>query len=224
MSDQPVAPSSGLMASTSTPAAWRVPVMICQVVPSDRVAVGEGVDLLRVVAPVLADRRLLLLEQVDCRRELGLIERVRVGDAEVWLCGHQHDRRIGDVDGCVVDRVLAGIRSARIEHVGPVGGRWVDLILAPHQEVGAAAVGDAVVDAVERVVRLVLEIGEDLCVARNEVHVDRLDVAAGDEATRCVARSGDDVVLLRCRVELRERLIGRAEGVDRDLATRVGLE
>jgi hypothetical protein len=48
--------------------------------------------------------------------------------------------------------------------------------------------GDAVVDAIDRVVVLLLEVVEDLGVARDQVDVDRLDESAGDEAQAGIAR------------------------------------
>ncbi len=137
---------------------------------------------------------------------------------------HEHDRRVRDVDRGVVHGELAGIRRGRVEQLGPLGGRGRDLVGAPHEQVRAAAVRHAVVHAVDRVVVLVLEVREDLGVARDQVHVDRLDEAAGDEAQAGVARRGDDVVLRRVGLEERERLIRGPEGLDRDLAAGLGLE
>ena len=59
--------------------------MICQVVPTVDVAGPEVVHLLEVVDPVLGDRRLLLLQQVDGGLELGVVEGVRVLDPELGL-------------------------------------------------------------------------------------------------------------------------------------------
>ena len=86
--------------------------MTCQVVPASTSPSSSELCWTGVVAPVLAGERLLLLEQRDGRIELGLVQRVRVGDAQVGLGGHQVQRRVGDVDGAVVDRDRAVGRAA----------------------------------------------------------------------------------------------------------------
>ena len=190
MSDQPVAPSSGLTVSTlvgGVPLPSRL-AMICQVVPTVASPWREGFDLLGVVGPVLADHRSLLLEQRDGGVELLLIERVRVRDPQVGLRLHQDDRRVGDVDRRVIDGDLASEGLAGIEHGGPVGRRRVHEIRAPHQQVGAAAMRDAVVDAIERVPGLVLERRDDVGIVGYEIGVHGLDIAARRQPLGGVAR------------------------------------
>jgi hypothetical protein len=145
-------------------------------------------------------------------------------DAELRIGRHEDDRGVGDVDRSVIHGELAGELGRRIEERRPRGRGGRDLVGAPHQDIGATAVRYAVMDAVHRVVVLVLEVGEDLRVARDQVDIDRLDESTGDQPERRIARCRDDVVFLGVGLEQRERLVGRAEGLDRDLATGLLLE
>ena len=97
--------------------------MTCQLVSDDGVAGREGLDLLEVVRPVLADVLALLLQQVDGGSELLLVEGVRVLDAELGVVRHQVDRGIRDVDRGVVRGHLAGVVARLVEHDVPRGGR-----------------------------------------------------------------------------------------------------
>ena len=76
--------------------------------------------------------------------------------------------------------------------------------------------GDAVVDAVHRVVRRGLELRQELLPARDQIDVDRLDVMRVDQPQARVARSRDEVVLAASaaavRVHEREHLL-RGAGV-----------
>ncbi len=93
-----------------------------------------------------------------------------------------------------------------------------DLVGPPHQQVRPAAVGYAVVDAVDGVVRLVLEGGEDISVARDQFHIDWLDVASLDEPQTGIAGRRDDIELLGVGGEQAERLVRGPEHLDRGLA------
>ena len=62
---------------------------------------------------------------------------------------------------------------------------------------------------------LSLSCREDVGVVCHEVDVDRLDVAGPDEPQARVARCRDDVELVRVGGEQAERLVGRAEDLDR---------
>ena len=109
-----------------------------------------------------------------------------------------------------------------VEHGRPAVGRRRHGILVVHQQVGAAAVRDAVHLAVDRVPRLVLQRLEDVRVVGDQPGVDRLDVAAGDEAQGGVAGGGHDVVL--AGAHQLHGLVGGAEGLDGDLAAALLLE
>jgi hypothetical protein len=85
-------------------------------------------------------------------------------------------------------------------------------------------VGDPVVDAVNGVVRLVLEGREDVGVVLDQVDVDCLDVASSNESQAGVARCRDDVELLGVCREQAERLVGRTENLNGDLAAAGVLE
>ena len=119
VSDHPVAPSTGLTASIVAPLAWARLTMTCHVVPAEHGAALERRLLVGVERPVLADERLLLLEQGDRGVELLLVERVRVGDAEIGLRGHQVHGGVGDVDRAVVHRHGSVGRRAAVEHDRP---------------------------------------------------------------------------------------------------------
>ncbi len=111
--------------------------------------------------------------------------------------GLQVDRRFGDRHRIVVLADLAFVFGGDlgIERHVPGVRRRLHVVAVPHQQVGAAAVRDAVVDAVEGVVRLVLEVCEDRLVVGDQVGVDRGDEAGGDEPGGGVAGSRDAVVL-----------------------------
>ena len=94
------------------------------------------------------------------------------------LVRHQVDRGVGDVDRRVVRRHLAGVVGRLVEHDVPRGGRLGEGLRVVHEQVRAVAVRDAVRLAVDRVPLLLLEEVVDALVVRDEVGVDRLDLAA----------------------------------------------
>ncbi len=73
---------------------------------------------------------------------------------------------------------------------------------------------DAVVDAVDRVVRQVLEVVEDRVVVLEDVGIDGRRQAAGDEPRRRVARRADPVVLARLHERDAVVRVGHVRGVD----------
>ena len=151
-------------------------------------AVLEVGDLGRVAAPVVADLLALLLQQVDRGVELVLGQLIRIRDLEVGLSRLQVDGRVGDVDRAVVGVDLAGVARA-VEDDAPAVGRRRDDVLVVHEDVRAPLVGDAVVHAVDRVVRRRLERRRDLLEVGDELlDVDGLHVAGGDQAVGGVAR------------------------------------
>ena len=139
----------------------------------DRVSGLEGLDLLQVVRPVLADVLALSLQQVDGRGELGLIQRVRVLDAEVGLRRHQVHRGVRDVDRRVVRGHRARVRAGVVEDGAPRVESAGEQVGVVHQQVGAVAVRDAVRDTVDAVPRLHLQEVEDAVVVLEQVGVDR---------------------------------------------------
>ena len=145
-----------------------------------------------------------------------VVQGVRVRDPELGLRLHQVEGGVGDVDRVVVGRDLALVRRGRIEHDAPAVGLRRDDRRVVHQDVRAAAVGHAVADAVDRVVGLVLQAVEHVLVVRDQVEVDRGDVAAGDQAERRVTRRRHAVVLAGLH-QLDH--VGRVDAdLDRDLA------
>ena len=136
----------------------------------------------------------------------------------------QVHRGVRDVDRVVVDRDLALVlrRLLRIEDYAPGlrGGRHI--LRVPHQEVRPTAVRDAVVGAVERVVRLVLQVVEDGLVVGDQIRVDRGHVAALEEPRGRVAR-GRDAVVLAGPHQL-HHLVRRAGHLDLDVAAGLLLE
>ena len=147
------------------------------------VAVLERGLLGGVVEPVLLDVRALCFKKVDRRCKLRFVERVGVCDAQLRPSVHQLNRRVGDVDGRVVNR--EPLRRVGVEHFLIPARLVFGRVLVPHQLVGAAAVRDAVVDAIKRVVRLVLQRRVDVGVVRHQVNVHRLDKAC--RASRLLA-------------------------------------
>ena len=164
----------------------------------------------------------LPLEQVDRRPELLVVELVDVLDPEVGLRRLQVERGVGDVDRVVVGRDLALVTRARVEHRAPGVRRRLDLVGAPHQHVGAAAVRDTVGPAVDRVPGLALQALEHVGVVLHQVGVDGSDVAGGDQAQCRVAGRRDAVVL--AGAHQRHHLVGRVRDLDVDPAARLLLE
>ena len=82
--------------------------------------------------------------------------------------------------------------------------------------------GNAVALAVDRVVRLVLERREHVRVVGDQVGVDRIDVAPGDQAQRRVARRGHAVVV--AGAHQRDHLVGGVADLHVDLAAGLLLE
>ena len=162
------------------------------------------------------------LSRLTAAVELRVVEGVRVRDAELLVVRHQVDGRVGDVDLVVVGGDLALVGRATLEdHAPRIRGLGHDGRVE-HQQVRAATVRDAVRDAVDGVVRLVLEAIEDVRVVGDLGGVDRRDVAAGDEAQGRVTRRGDAVVLTGLH-QLDH--LGRAgPDLDRGLAAGRGLE
>ena len=135
----------------------------------------------------------------------------------------QVQRRVGDVDRVVVGRDLALVLRELLGRTPSSTSSGAGLTFgAPHQQVRAAAVRDAVHLAVDRVPRLVLQAGEDVGVVRDQVGVDRRDVAAGDQAQRRVARGRHAVVL--AGAHQRDHLVGGVADLDVDLAAGLLLE
>ncbi len=187
-----------------------------------RVTVLERLDLLGVVGPVLPDVLVLRLEQVDGGRELLVVERVRVLDAQVGLGRHQVERRVGDVDRRVVRGHVAAVGRRVVEHRAPRVGSWAHLVGAVHQQVGAAAVRDAVGDAGDAVPWLHLQRVEDIDVVGHQVEVDRLDVTGRDQSQRRIAGRRHDVVL-PC-LHQADHVVGGRRGLHVDLAAGLLLE
>ena len=158
VSDQPVAPSFGHEAGLGRRfdrllLGLQREQLVLPRRSHDAVAVRERLDLLGGIGPVLADVRLLLLEQVDSGLELLVVELVRIVDAEIRLVRLQVHRGVRDVDRIVVDADLPLYFDASPDPgFRPRGRVGLDLIRVPHQEVRPSAVGDAVVDTVHGVV------------------------------------------------------------------------
>ena len=158
--------------------------------------------------------------------ELGLRQLVRVLDPEARLRLHQVERRVRDLDRVVRHRELALVLRA-VDRV-PARRRRVHLLRVVDERVRSPLHRDAVVLAVDRVVRRRLERRQEVLPARDLVDVDRLDVARVDEAKARVARGRDEVVLAASaapvRVHEREHLVRRAGVLAVDGAARLLLE
>ena len=105
--------------------------------------------------PVLLDQRPLLLEQVHDRVELRLVQLVGILDPERGLRLHQVQRGVGDLDRVVRDRDPALVLRAVDRR--PARRRRLDLVRPVEQRVRPELERDAVVLAVDRVVRRRLE-------------------------------------------------------------------
>ena len=223
VSDHPVAPSFGSTVLIGTLSASSRFAITCQVVPIGRVAVRERRLLLRVVRPVLADVLALLLEQVDRGLELLVVELVDVVDPEVGLGRLQVHRRVGDVDRVVVGRDLALV--GRLPGRRPRPSESGACLILSERHISRFAprpCGMPYGCAVDRVPRLVLQRREDVRVVRDQVGVDRRDVAARDQAQRRVTGRRDAVVL--AGAHQRDHLVGGVADLDVDLAAGLLLE
>ena len=169
VSDQPVAPSSGSVVELDrlTLGLEQVSAWYGQVVPTTMSPLVERLDLLGVVGPVLADVLVLLLQQLDRRVELLLVELVRIGDSQIRLVRAQVQRRVGDVDRVVVRGDLAAeLVAALSKTTSHDVGAGLTSSGCTSSTFAATVVRDPVVDAVERVVRLVLQRVGDVVVVR----------------------------------------------------------
>ena len=190
--------------------------------PEDQAGLREALLLLQVVTPVLADVRLLLLEQRDRGSELRVVERVRVGDLQLGLRLGEVQRSVRDVDRRVVRGDLAFVRRVRLEDHAPAVRRGCDCGLVEHEEVGAPTVRHAVHLAVHAVPRLGLQERREFAVGGDLRGVDNRGITVGNAAQRRVAGRGHDVVL--AGVEELECLVRGTERLDRRLASGLGLE
>ena len=151
-----------------------------------------------------------------------VVELVRILDTEVRLRGLQVESRVRDVDRAVVRGDLALVRRSGVPDDAPAVRLGLDDVRAPHEQVRPASVRDAVGDAVDRVVRLVLQALEDRVVVLDQVEVDRGHVLACDQSQCRVARRRDTVVV--AGLHQRDHLVrGRAD-LRVDLAARLCLE
>ena len=123
-------------------------------------------------------------------------------------------RGVGDVDRRVVDADLARRRGVGLEDDVPARGGSGEGIGVVEEEVRAAAVRDAVGDAVDAVVVLQLQAVEDVRVVRDEGRVDRRDEAGRDEALRRVTRGRHAVVAAALHELHHVRRVGAVLGLD----------
>ena len=190
------------------------------------VAVRERGPAVGVVVPVELDELPLILKQRDRRVELLLVQLVRILDPEVRLRMLQVERRVGDLDRVVRDRDLALV--LRVVQRCPARRARLDLRLVVEQNVRAPLEGDAVVDAVDGVVRRRLEDRDEVLPARDQVDVHRPDVAAFDQPQARVARGGDEIPLAAAPTAAgaheRDHLVRRAGVLAMDLAAALLLE
>ncbi|MNT31949.1 hypothetical protein D3C72_1678090 [compost metagenome] len=135
---------------------------------------------------------------------------------------------VGDVDRAVIglDAALVGLTIRQghfLEDDVPALGRFVlEGFGIVHQHVRPPDIGDAVVNAVDRVPGRVLHALVDRLPAGDEIGIDGLDALAGDEPHRGVARGGDEVEA--AFVHQGDHFVRGRGGLDGDLAAGVGFE
>jgi hypothetical protein len=191
--------------------------------------VGEVVHLDEGVMPVLGNESPLLDEQTDGFLILLLGELVGILDPELRSGRLQVEGGVGDVDRAVVGLDTVGVGGS----IGKRGLfeddtprlRWgiAEHFGVVHEHVGAPLVGHAVVLVVHRVPGSVLESLVDSRPAGDQLGVDLLDGAAGDEPQAGIARCRHQVELLGLGHE-GHHLIGGAGGLDIHHAPGVRLE
>ena len=187
------------------------------------VAVLEQLDLVGGERPVLLDQRALLLQQLDGGVQLLLVELVGILDAEARILRRQIERRVGDLDRIVGHGDLALVLS--VVDRRPARRRRRHLLGVVQEHVRPPFVGEAVVHAVDRVVRRRLQLGDEVGEVRNQLHVDRLHVAAVDEAQARVAGGRHEVVLRAAALaHQRHHLVRRAGVLAVHLAAGLGFE
>ncbi len=190
------------------------------------VAALEALDLVGRVVPVALQERLLPLQQRDGGVELRLRELVRVPDSEPTPGLHQVEGRVRDLDLVVrhgdLAPVLRGVDRA------PALRRRLHLLRVVDERVRPPLEGDAVVDALDRVVGRALERRQEVLPARDQLHVHRHHVAAEDEPQARVSGGRDEVVLAAApaaaRAHERDHLVGRRGVLALDLAAGLALE
>ena len=182
----------------------------------------EVVSLHRCIVPVAADERALALQEFDGSGILLFIELVGVLDAEFRLAGLQEKRRIGDVDRAVIGlhATLVGLAVGKrhfLEDDLPAFRRLIaEGLRIVHQHIRPPLIGRAVMLAVDRVPRCILQALVDIRPVLDEAGVDRLHLLAGNETERGVARGGDEVEA--ALVHQRHHFVGRRGGLHIDLA------
>ena len=188
---------------------------------SDDAFVLEVVDLDERIVPVARHDLALGPEQLQRRLVLVFVELVGILDAELRLLVHEVERRVGDVDRAVerLDSALVGLAVRQVlflEHDRPALRRFLEDVGVVGEHVGTPLVGNAVVRAVDRVPRSILQTLVDVLPGRNEVDVDRLYALAGDEPERCIARRGDEIEA--AFVHQGDHFVRRSGRLDVDLA------
>ncbi len=140
---------------------------------------------------------------------------------------HQEDRRIGDVDRAVIGLhaplvALAVGKRLLLEHDRPALRRLLEHIRVVGEHVRSPLEGNAVMHAIDGVPGRILEPIVDRLPARDQVDIDGLDLLAGDQAERRIARGGDQIE--PALVHQRHHLVGGCRRLDVDLAARLLLE
>src|SRR5215472_4497619 len=144
VSAQPVAPTDGMTSFTGTFFACSASVSTGQMAASDEFP--------------------LVLEKGDRRVELLLVQLVRILDPEIRLRVLQVERPVRDLDRIVRDRDLALV--LRVVERRPAGRARLDLLRVVEEDVRPPLDRNAVVDAVDGVVRRRLEDRDEVVQAR----------------------------------------------------------
>ena len=187
----------------------------------------EIIHLDECVMPVAAHDGPLHAQQVERGLVLIFVQLVGRGDAKLGLVEHQVLRRIRDMDRAVIGlyATCIGLAIGQVhgfEYDVPRGWRLFENIGVIHQNVGAPHIRHAVMHAVHGMPARLLQTRIDGGPRGDQRGIDRLHAAAGDQAQRGVARSGDKVK--PALVHQRNHLVRGIGGLDLDHAAGVGLE
>ena len=141
---------------------------------------------------------MLLAHDIERRLVLVFVQFIGVLDAEFGLLGHEIQGGVGDIDGPVIGLDSPLVRLAvrqrlLLEHHAPALRRVLEDVGVVHEDVGAPLVGNAVVFAVDRVPRRILQALVERLPAWDQRGIDLLHPLAGDKPQRGVAGGGDQV-------------------------------
>ena len=148
--------------------------------------------------PITTNQGTLHPQQVERGFVLVLVQFIGRGDAKFGFVSHQIQGRIGDVDRAIVGLHAPFVRDAVrqvhfLEDDVPAGRRFGKSCRVIHQHVRTPLIGHAVMLAIDRKPRRVLQADIDIGPTWDQGGVHFLHAFARDQSQRRVARSCDQI-------------------------------